>query len=70
VPDVDIRGEIGELLTSRRARITPGQAGLRIYGNGLRRVPGLNKELLDLSHQILELTKAVHQATGAQDLPR
>ena len=29
-----------------------------------------NKELLDLSHQILELTKAVHQATGAKDPPR
>jgi hypothetical protein len=29
-----------------------------------------NKELLDLSHQILELTKAVHQATGAQNPPR
>jgi uncharacterized membrane protein len=26
-----------------------------------------NKELLDLSHQILDLTKAVHAATGAQD---
>ena len=25
-----------------------------------------NEELLDLSHQILELTKAVHAATGAQ----
>jgi uncharacterized membrane protein len=26
-----------------------------------------NEELLDLSHQILELTKAVHAATGAKD---
>jgi uncharacterized membrane protein len=26
-----------------------------------------NKELLDLSHQILDLTKAVHAATGAPD---
>jgi uncharacterized membrane protein len=25
-----------------------------------------NKELLDLSHQILELTKAVHQAVGRE----
>jgi uncharacterized membrane protein len=29
-----------------------------------------NEELLDLSHQILELTKAVHAATGAQNPPR
>ncbi len=31
---------------------------------------GQNKELLDLSHQILELTKAVHAATGAQKARR
>jgi len=28
---------------------------------------GQNKELLDLSHEILDLTKAVHAATGARD---
>jgi transcriptional regulator with XRE-family HTH domain len=33
-----------EFLTSRRARITPEQAGLRTYGNGPRRVPGLRRE--------------------------
>lgn len=32
-----------EFLTSRRAKITPGQAGLRTYG-GTRRVPGLRRE--------------------------
>jgi transcriptional regulator with XRE-family HTH domain len=32
-----------EFLTSRRARITPEQAGLRTYG-GTRRVPGLRRE--------------------------
>jgi hypothetical protein len=35
--------EIREFLTSRRARITPDQAGLPVYGN-TRRVPGLRRE--------------------------
>lgn len=39
---VDTRKEIREFLTSRRARITPEQAGLRSYGR--RRVPGLRRE--------------------------
>jgi transcriptional regulator with XRE-family HTH domain len=39
---VDTRSEIREFLTSRRAKITPGQAGLPTYGN--RRVPGLRRE--------------------------
>lgn len=33
-----------EFLTSRRARITPEAAGLRSYGSGPRRVPGLRRE--------------------------
>jgi transcriptional regulator with XRE-family HTH domain len=41
---VDSRSELREFLTSRRARITPAQAGLRTYGNGPRRVPGLRRE--------------------------
>jgi transcriptional regulator with XRE-family HTH domain len=41
---VDTRREIREFLTSRRARITPEQAGLRTYGHGPRRVPGLRRE--------------------------
>jgi hypothetical protein len=36
---VDNRNEIRQFLTSRRARITPEQAGLPIYGAN-RRVPG------------------------------
>jgi transcriptional regulator with XRE-family HTH domain len=40
---VDARSEIREFLTSRRARITPEQAGLRTYGDN-RRVPGLRRE--------------------------
>jgi transcriptional regulator with XRE-family HTH domain len=40
---VDAGNEIREYLISRRARITPEQAGLRTYG-GTRRVPGLRRE--------------------------
>src|ERR1700759_3325002 len=39
---MDARTEIREFLTSRRARITPEQAGLATYGS--RRVPGLRRE--------------------------
>ena len=39
---MDTRKEIREFLTSRRARITPEQAGLHSYGS--RRVPGLRRE--------------------------
>jgi len=39
----DVRNDIHEFLTSRRARITPEQAGLPIYG-GKRRVSGLRRE--------------------------
>jgi transcriptional regulator with XRE-family HTH domain len=39
---VQTRSEIREFLTSRRARITPAQAGLTAYGP--RRVPGLRRE--------------------------
>jgi transcriptional regulator with XRE-family HTH domain len=41
---MDTRSEIREFLTTRRARITPEQAGLRTYGNSARRVPGLRRE--------------------------
>jgi transcriptional regulator with XRE-family HTH domain len=40
---VDTRSEIREFLTSRRARITPEQAGLAWYGDN-RRIPGLRRE--------------------------
>lgn len=39
---MDTRSEINEFLTSRRAKITPEQAGLATYGS--RRVPGLRRE--------------------------
>ena len=40
---MDLRAEIREFLRSRRARITPEQAGLPAYG-GNRRVTGLRRE--------------------------
>jgi len=40
---MDSRNEVREFLASRRARITPEQAGLSAYG-GNRRVPGLRRE--------------------------
>ena len=40
---MDTRTETREFLTSRRARITPAQAGLPWYGDN-RRVPGLRRE--------------------------
>src|SRR5438445_10596505 len=39
---VDTKKEIRDFLTSRRARITPEQAGLVSFGS--RRVPGLGRE--------------------------
>jgi transcriptional regulator with XRE-family HTH domain len=40
---MDARNEIREFLTSRRARITPAEAGLPTFGSA-RRVPGLRRE--------------------------
>jgi transcriptional regulator with XRE-family HTH domain len=40
---MDNRKEVSEFLASRRARITPEQVGLPIYG-GKRRVPGLRRD--------------------------
>lgn len=40
---MDSRNEVRDFLASRRARITPQQAGLPVYG-GNRRVPGLRRE--------------------------
>ena len=44
---VDNRKELREFLISRRARVTPQQAGLPTYG-GHRRVPGLRREEVSL----------------------
>jgi transcriptional regulator with XRE-family HTH domain len=40
---LDTKGEIREFLTTRRASITPADAGLQVYGEH-RRVPGLRRE--------------------------
>ena len=40
----DFRAEIREFLGTRRARVTPEQAGLPIYGGERRRVTGLRRE--------------------------
>jgi transcriptional regulator with XRE-family HTH domain len=40
---VDNRAEVRDFLASRRAKITPEQAGLTLYGRN-RRVPGLRRE--------------------------
>jgi transcriptional regulator with XRE-family HTH domain len=39
----DVRAQIREFLSTRRARISPEQAGLPVYGGGRRRVPGLRR---------------------------
>lgn len=41
------RNEIREFLSSRRAKLTPGQVGLPTFG-GIRRVPGLRREEVSL----------------------
>jgi hypothetical protein len=38
------RREIREFLMSRRARVTPEQAGLYVLDGDVRRVPGLRRE--------------------------
>lgn len=40
---MDTHGDIGEFLTSRRAKLTPADVGLPDFG-GRRRVPGLRRE--------------------------
>ena len=41
---MDTRDEIRDFLSTRRAKITPQQAGLPAYGGAHRRVPGLRRE--------------------------
>jgi transcriptional regulator with XRE-family HTH domain len=40
----DVRSQIREFLSTRRARITPEQAGLPVYGGDRRRVSGLRRD--------------------------
>lgn len=62
-------GDISKFLTSRRARITPAQAGLPSYGK--RRVPGLRREeVASLAGLSVEYYKRLERgsASGASDL--
>jgi DNA-binding XRE family transcriptional regulator len=43
-PREEVRSEIREFLSTRRARLTPGDAGLPNYGGERRRVAGLRRE--------------------------
>jgi transcriptional regulator with XRE-family HTH domain len=43
VESVDSRNEVREFLATRRAKLTPQQAGVPLFG-GRRRVPGLRRE--------------------------
>jgi transcriptional regulator with XRE-family HTH domain len=40
----DVRGQIREFLSTRRAKLSPEQAGLPVYGGDRRRVAGLRRE--------------------------
>jgi transcriptional regulator with XRE-family HTH domain len=58
---MDNRSDIREFLTTRRARITPEQAGLPVYG-GNRRVPGLRRgELASLAGVSVEYYTRLEQ---------
>ena len=66
----DVRAQIREFLSTRRARITPEQAGLPVYGGDRRRVPGLRRsEVASLAGISPEyMTKLERgQATGVSD---
>jgi transcriptional regulator with XRE-family HTH domain len=65
---VDTANELSQFLTSRRAKVTPEQAGLPTYGQ--RRVPGLRREeVASLAGVSVEYYKRLERgnATGASD---
>jgi transcriptional regulator with XRE-family HTH domain len=68
---VDTRAEIRGFLTSRRARLTPQQAGLPAYG-GTRRVPGLRRSelatLAGISVEYLTQLERGHLAGASDDV--
>jgi transcriptional regulator with XRE-family HTH domain len=66
----DVRAQIREFLSTRRARISPEQAGLPVYGGDRRRVPGLRRsEVASLAGISPEyMTKLERgQATGVSE---
>jgi transcriptional regulator with XRE-family HTH domain len=65
---VDTANELSQFLTSRRAKVTPEQAGLPSYGQ--RRVPGLRREeVASLAGVSVEYYKRLERgnASGASD---
>jgi hypothetical protein len=61
---VDASTDIAEFLTTRRARITPEQAGLPTYGK--RRVPGLRREeVASLAGVSVEYYKSCEQPANS-----
>jgi transcriptional regulator with XRE-family HTH domain len=65
---MDASSELSQFLTSRRAKVTPDQAGLPTYGR--RRVPGLRREeVASLAGVSVEYYKRLERgnATGASD---
>jgi transcriptional regulator with XRE-family HTH domain len=66
---VDAANDIAEFLTTRRAKITPEQAGLPAYGK--RRVPGLRREeVASLAGMSVEYYKRLERGnvSGASEL--
>src|SRR5688500_15429133 len=66
----DVRAQIREFLSTRRARISPAQAGLPVYGGDRRRVPGLRRSEVATSAGISVeyMTKLERgNATGVSD---
>src|SRR5687768_12417105 len=66
----DVRAQIREFLSTRRARISPEQAGLPVYAGDRRRVPGLRRsEVASLAGISPEyMTKLERgQATGVSE---
>ena len=66
---MDTRAEVKEFLSSRRARITPQQAGLATFGRN-RRVPGLRRsEVADLAGVSVEYYSQLERGDlrGASD---
>ena len=66
---MDASSELSQFLTSRRAKVTPEQAGLPTYGQ--RRVPGLRREeVASLAGVSVEYYKRLERgnATGASDI--
>jgi transcriptional regulator with XRE-family HTH domain len=67
----DVRAQIREFLSTRRARISPEQAGLPVYGGDRRRVPGLRRsEVASLAGISPEYMTKLERgnATGVSDI--